>query len=283
VLEDRIDISSVHQMNFTPDEYELFQLQYGDILLNEGQSAELVGRPAMFRDELPGACFQNHLIRFRSRPEVDPDYALLVFLHYLHSGRFLALARGSTNIANLGLQRFRAMPFPLPPLSEQHSIVKEARRRMGNVRDQSDATRSSLARLPDMVAELLAAAVAGELVPQATGDEPADQLLDRFGLPPKDAPSPTKVRREEDEDAMSTHPPLPSYSRTPSPDFTAILQTAAGPISLPELFAKAGYDRDQPEDIEQFYLALRGAIGRSIRSAGLEQENATLEALVSAS
>jgi type I restriction enzyme S subunit len=50
VYEDRIDTSDVLEMNFTPAEYETYRLEYGDILLNEGQSKELVGRPAMYRN-----------------------------------------------------------------------------------------------------------------------------------------------------------------------------------------------------------------------------------------
>ena len=70
VYEDRLDLSDVKQMNFTPNEYETFHLRDGDILLNEGQSIELVGRPAMYRGEVPGACFQNTLVRFRPEPSV---------------------------------------------------------------------------------------------------------------------------------------------------------------------------------------------------------------------
>jgi type I restriction enzyme S subunit len=67
VFEDRIDISDVKRMNFTPREFEVYLLKEGDILLNEGQSLELVGRPAMYRNEIPDCCFQNTLIRFRAR------------------------------------------------------------------------------------------------------------------------------------------------------------------------------------------------------------------------
>jgi type I restriction enzyme S subunit len=66
VFENRIDISDVLEMNFTPEEFEVYALEYGDILLNEGQSLELVGRPAMFKNEIEGACFQNTLVRFRT-------------------------------------------------------------------------------------------------------------------------------------------------------------------------------------------------------------------------
>lgn len=73
VFEDRIDTSDVMEMNFTPDEYETYRLGYGDILLNEGQSMELIGRPAIYRDEVPGACFTNTLVRFRVYDGVDTD------------------------------------------------------------------------------------------------------------------------------------------------------------------------------------------------------------------
>ena len=49
VYEDRIDLSDVKEMNFTPEEFEIFRLKPNDILLNEGQSLELVGRPAIYR------------------------------------------------------------------------------------------------------------------------------------------------------------------------------------------------------------------------------------------
>ena len=123
VFEDRIDTKDVHKMHFSAQEYKVYELQRGDILLNEGQSPELVGRPAMFNEEIPGACFQNTLIRFRAYPGISASFALLVFRGYLHTGRFQRLAKWSTNIAHLGAGRFANMEFPLPPLSEQERIV----------------------------------------------------------------------------------------------------------------------------------------------------------------
>jgi type I restriction enzyme S subunit len=66
VFEDQIDTSDVMSMNFSPEEFEVYRLEHGDILLNEGQSPHLVGRPAMYRGEVAGACFQNTLVRFKA-------------------------------------------------------------------------------------------------------------------------------------------------------------------------------------------------------------------------
>lgn len=123
VYEDRIDTSDVLQMNFTPQEFETYALKTGDILLNEGQSLELIGRPAIYRDELPGSCFQNTLVRFRPRDFVLSEYAQSVFLSYFYDGTFQSIAKWTTNIAHLGAERFAALPFPLPPVDEQSIIV----------------------------------------------------------------------------------------------------------------------------------------------------------------
>jgi type I restriction enzyme S subunit len=284
VFEDRIDTSDVHEMNFTPEEYPVYALEYGDILLNEGQSPELVGRSAMFRDEMPGVCFQNTLIRFRSGPAVNPEFALLVFRHYLHAGQFRKIARGSTNIAHLGLDRFRSMYFPLPSLIEQSVIVDEARQRLAVADAQEIAVYASIERLPEMERELLAAAVAGELVPQQLEDEPAAQLLDRLGEPREIDATPREVEKGSKSKGNTVKPKnTPSSKASKSKvQLSAVLQKAGRPLPLPELFTLAGFDRDQPEQVELFYLALRSELDRTIRQTTNAAENAVLEVITDA-
>lgn len=65
VYEDRVDLSGVLEMNFSTQEFEQCRLRSGDFLLYEGRSLEWVGRPPLYRGELPGACFQNTLLRYR--------------------------------------------------------------------------------------------------------------------------------------------------------------------------------------------------------------------------
>ena len=275
VYENRIDTRDVLRMNFEPEEMAVYELRAGDILLNEGQSPELVGRPAIYRDEVPGACFQNTLIRFRSGDDVDPEYALLVFRHYMRGGVFRDIARWSTNIAHLGLERFRALLISLPPRDEQAEIVREAAHRLTAIDVQVAAVRSSLRRLPEFEQELLAAAVAGELSPQNPDDEPAAALIQRLG-PPKKVKS-TLLPSEAKVSTMPSKKPRPSQQAEPTPDLEAVLRDNGGILPLPELFAQAGYNRDLPEHVELFYLALRDTVGTSISQTGELAENASLE------
>jgi type I restriction enzyme S subunit len=180
VFEARLDLGDVMEMNFTPSEFEQYKLEYGDILLNEGQSIELVGRPAMFRNEIVGACFQNTLVRFRAFDEIDRHFALIVFRAYLHGGGFQRIARWTVNIAHLGAERFANLVFPLPPLAEQHRIVAEVERRLSVVDDLEKTIEANLKRAERLRQAILARAFAGNLVPQDPTDEPASVLLERI-------------------------------------------------------------------------------------------------------
>src|SRR3954447_23449129 len=76
VFEDRIDTSDVMSMHFEPDEFERYRVLPGDILLNEGQSPELLGRPPLSRGVPADLAFTNSLIRFRPYPGIEPRWAL---------------------------------------------------------------------------------------------------------------------------------------------------------------------------------------------------------------
>ncbi|MFA0116937.1 restriction endonuclease subunit S [Vibrio breoganii] len=124
VFDAHIRVNDVLEMYFTDKEYDKYQLIEGDILLNEGQSIELVGRPAMYVGEPRECCFQNTLVRFRANDKVDRDFALQRFRLCLYDGTFQSIAKKTTSIAHLGVSRFAEMELLWPPLPEQRKIAK---------------------------------------------------------------------------------------------------------------------------------------------------------------
>jgi type I restriction enzyme S subunit len=127
VFDGKIDINDVLTMPMTDDQFHQFGLQRGDVLLNEGQSLELVGRCAMYQDEYPEPCaIQNQLIRFRAKAGVSGEFASYVFRHCQQSGIFARIALQTTSIAHLGGSRFQRLRLTWPKSEKEQRAIAEA-------------------------------------------------------------------------------------------------------------------------------------------------------------
>lgn len=124
VLDGRIDFSDVLTMNFAPTERAVYGLRPGDILLNEGQSLDLVGRSAIYDGPPDTYCYQNTLVRFRPKPGLRSRYAQAVFSRWVRQRTLTQIAKQTTSIAHLGASRFAALMFPEPPEQEQQRIAE---------------------------------------------------------------------------------------------------------------------------------------------------------------
>lgn len=123
VLDGEFDLSDVLSMHFPKGSLSKFELQPGDILLNEGQSPDLVGRSAIWRGAISGACIQKTLIRFRCKAGLLPEFAHAFFQHMLYTGQFSAVCVQTTSIAHLTADRFKKLQIPIPPRPEQEWLV----------------------------------------------------------------------------------------------------------------------------------------------------------------
>jgi type I restriction enzyme S subunit len=195
VLEDELDLKDVKWMNFEPSELSKFELKSGDIVINEGQSPDLLGRSAIYNGEIEDCCMQKTLLRFRAFPYVSPRFAQIVFRSYMHSGRFKRIARITTNIGHLTRVRFIAMELPVPSTQEQEEIAS-----------RFDAIETNIKYLEKLLVDvgegalrqaILKAAFAGKLVPQDPDDEPAALLLARIRAERATRPKPARGRRRK--------------------------------------------------------------------------------------
>jgi type I restriction enzyme S subunit len=125
VFDGFIDYGDILEMDFDERDLQTYILRPGDILLNEGQSRELVGRCAIYDGKLQECCFQNTLIRYRAGDKVLTEYAFAFFQHSFHTGVFAAISSQTTSIAHLGADRFGKLRIPIPPKREQRKIASD--------------------------------------------------------------------------------------------------------------------------------------------------------------
>ena len=125
VLDGAMDLSDVLTMPMTDTEFRRFEILDGDVLLNEGQSLELVGRASIYCGELGQRCaMQNQLLRFRASPSTCPEFAAQAFRQCQKDGTFARIATQTTSVAHLGSSRFSGLALTWPTcLAEQQRIA----------------------------------------------------------------------------------------------------------------------------------------------------------------
>jgi len=124
VFDGRIDIDDVLTMPMTEEQFAQFQLRPGDVLLNEGQSLDLVGRCSIYKDEYPSPCaIQNALLRFRPKARTSASFASHLFRNCQKTGIFAKIALQTTSVAHLGSSRFASLRLAWPTTNEQIAIA----------------------------------------------------------------------------------------------------------------------------------------------------------------
>jgi type I restriction enzyme, S subunit len=136
----KVSFDNLKYVSLSPAEEEKYRLRYGDVLFNRTNSAELVGKSAVF-EEVEPAVFASYLIRFSPDPAVaNPHYVTA----YINSGRGREYIRSQLTRAigqvNVNAKKLAAMPIPLPDAAVQKRIVAH----LGSVQAEVDRMREAL-------------------------------------------------------------------------------------------------------------------------------------------
>lgn len=137
----------------------------GDVVFNNTNSPELVGKTALYTLSEPRA-FSNHMTRLRCSSAVQPSYCALLLHYRWQQGHFLAKCNNHVSQASVGRELLLATEVPLPPQLEQRRIVTQVEALLGQV----NRAKMRLDRVPLILKRfrqaILAAACSGELTPE---------------------------------------------------------------------------------------------------------------------
>ena len=137
----RLSISDAPKIPRSAVPASKMRFEVGDILFNNTNSVELVGKSAIFSTVLD-ASFSNHMTRIRiDRRHAEPGY-VHAFLQHLYGQRFFQdRATRWVSQAAFGTAQLKALKVPLPPLEDQRRIVGLLDR-AAEIRRRADAARA---------------------------------------------------------------------------------------------------------------------------------------------
>lgn len=106
------------------DNIEDYLLKYGDILFNNTNSVDLIGKTAIFRNECDYCSFSNHLTRINvDENKTVPEWILYNFIKKWEQGYFRRICQRHVGQAGIGQKDLKKTVLPKPPLSEQRKIA----------------------------------------------------------------------------------------------------------------------------------------------------------------
>lgn len=194
IKDGRMDASDLKYVDRVGIDVRSFTVAPGDILFNRTNSAELVGKAAVFDLDLE-AVFASYLVRVRCDEHLVDSRYLCGWINSPWGRRWARTVRTDcSNQSNINVSRLQRMPVPVPPLVEQREIVRRIDELLALAAaiDQRVAAAEVGAERTRRI--VLAKALRGELVPteaelaredggggEGGGFEPASELLGRIG------------------------------------------------------------------------------------------------------
>ena len=171
----------VNDLKFVPTDKvpgETGLLKFGDVVFNNTNSPELVGKTALYDLAEPRA-FSNHMTRIRCKREVlDPHYCAYALHQKWRDGSFEAICNNHVSQASISREKLADTTILLPPVEEQRRIAAKLDDLLGRIA----ATRERLDRVPTILRRfrqtVLAGAVTGRLTEDVRGDVHIAPLAD---------------------------------------------------------------------------------------------------------
>jgi len=163
IVDGQVSFDDLKYIDLSPDEEAKYILHEGDVLFNRTNSAELVGKSAVY----PGgrrAVFASYLIRIVADQRKAMPHFIVAYINsplgrqYIQSQLTRAIGQ-----VNVNAKKLQAMPIPVPPLLEQRRIVEYLDGVQAQVAELKQLQAGSAAELERLEQAILARAFRGEL------------------------------------------------------------------------------------------------------------------------
>ena len=180
ILDGKLIVSDFKYLPQDHNEFPNLLLEIGDILFNRTNSAELVGKTAVYKG-LPTPCsFASYLIRMKVTSGIIPDL-ISYYINSAYGRQWIAsVVSQQVGQANVNGTKLQALAVPFPPYLEQEQIISEVEQHL-SIADKVEAVVDAELKRSDALRQsILKQAFSGKLVPQDSNDEPAEKLLARI-------------------------------------------------------------------------------------------------------
>ena len=164
---------------FSSDENDIkkYKLLTGDLLFNRTNSAEWVGKTALYRGNIP-AIYAGYLIRLRT--SLCAEYLNAVMNSAYAKDYCNKVKTDGVNQSNINAQKLGHFVIPVPPQDEQERIALRIQQLLPIILNIQNERNDIIELIQKTKSKILDLAICGQLVAQDPNDEPTSVLLKRI-------------------------------------------------------------------------------------------------------
>ena len=201
------------------DDIAKYTLIKNDLLFNRTNSAEWVGKTAIYRGNIP-AMYAGYLIRMRAF--IDSEYLNVVMNSGYAKAYCNSVKTDGVNQSNINAQKLGNFLVPIPSPAEQKRIstnIVDFIPRISMIQGEKEHIAELILQTK---AKILDLAMRGKLVPQNPDDEPASVLLERIRAEKEELIKQGKIKRDKKESIIFKGEDNSYYQRVEAEGATVI-------------------------------------------------------------
>lgn len=163
-IDGKLDLSVITKIPKKFVNSKIYSLKKGDVIFNNTNSVELVGKTTVIEEDLPYV-FSNHLTRIRvDETKSIPEYVTIMFKKLWQEGFFVRLCTQWVNQAGINQTKLENIEIPLPSIAEQRKIVSYLDSLSKKTQELVNYQKSQLKDLEELKQSILDKAFKGELI-----------------------------------------------------------------------------------------------------------------------
>jgi type I restriction enzyme S subunit len=154
---------NVSHVELPRTELSKYLLNRGDLLFNRTNSAELVGKTAVY-DREAEAVFASYLIRFRFAKDTADPHFVCAYINSRSGRAFIERKMGrAIGQVNISASTMGKMPIPIPHIAEQRRIVAVLHEQLAAAEQARIAAEEELRTINILPTAMLGRAFSGEI------------------------------------------------------------------------------------------------------------------------
>ena len=163
IVDGALDYTKLKYLPKGHKEFPDLLLDDGDLVFNRTNSAELVGKTAVFRDIGKDTSLASYLIRVRLINGVEADYVTYIVNSAIGKAWVKSCVSQNVGQANVNGTKLKAFVVPVAPSEEQAEIVRLAKEKYDSSRRLFDELEIQLIKAEKNKQSILASAFSGKL------------------------------------------------------------------------------------------------------------------------